>query len=139
MAKSYTRQLNEWVKQTGHSSKPDRNRVAFLAVKEDVREALEEGWSVKTIWTHMVEQERIGFGYDTFLAYVNRHVRASADPTAASAGRRPPTRLNDPQGQPPRAPKEAITPDRSVPATPYAPEPMSGFTFNAAPNREELI
>ncbi|MFC5461009.1 TraK family protein, partial [Massilia niabensis] len=92
MAKSYTKQLTEWVRQTRHSARRNRNRVAFTAVKNDVREALEEGWPVKTIWAHMVEQKRIECGYDTFLVYVKRHMATATEPPGASRSSQPPGR-----------------------------------------------
>ncbi|MFC5460752.1 TraK family protein, partial [Massilia niabensis] len=92
MDKSYTKQLTEWVAQTRHSARRDRNRVAFMAVKNDVREALGEGWPVKTIWAHMVEQKRIECGYDTFLAYVKRHMKATTEAPGPSRSSQPPGR-----------------------------------------------
>jgi hypothetical protein len=138
MAKSYNEQLAEWVRQRAQSGRHEKNHVAFLSVKEDVREALEQGWPVKTIWAHMVEQKRIGFGYDTFLIYVKRHVRPAAD----SAVRRrtegadaPPVALANP-------PVPGIAKSRVLRAPPQVrsgQDQLPGFTFNAAPNREELI
>jgi hypothetical protein len=138
MAKSYNEQLVEWVRQRTQSARHEKNRVAFLGVKEDVREALEQGWPVKTIWAHMVAQKRVGFGYDTFLTYVKRHVRAAAEPAAAHTARR--------CGTPPLAPV-GLAPSGSVankaPQAPMQVQPVQdqlpGFTFNAAPNREDLI
>jgi len=138
MAKSYTEQLAEWVRQRGQAAKADRNRVAFLAVKDDVREAMEEGWPVKTIWSHMVEQQRIGFGYDTFLAYVKRHVKGDVDTPRAdrsSVLSRPSLARKARALSPPKGESTPSRPDQNEHAT----APMSGFTFNAAPKREELI
>jgi hypothetical protein len=138
MAKSYNEQLAEWVRQRAQSGRHEKNHVAFLSVKEDVREALEQGWPVKTIWAHMVEQKRIGFGYDTFLIYVKRHVR----PAAESAVRR---RTKEPRAPPvapanPPAPGSAKSRASRVPVQAQpGQDQLPGFTFNAAPNREELI
>lgn len=137
MAKSYNEQLTEWVRQRTQSARHDRNRVAFLAVKEDVREALDQGWPVKTIWAHMIEQQRIGFGYDTFLVYVKRYVRPAAEP-AARRTRRPRAPRLGPGNLLPPGPTESETAHASVHAPPVE-DKLPGFTFNAAPNREELI
>jgi hypothetical protein len=138
MAKSYNQQLAEWVRQRTQSARHDKNRVAFLGVKEDVREALDHGWPVKTIWAHMVEQKRIGFGYDTFLVYVRRHVRTGAAPAAARGATGPsaaPLAPGDPS-----LPASAESQNSAARAqTPPAEDRLPGFTFNAAPNREELI
>lgn len=141
MAKSYNEQLAEWVRQRTESARHDRNLVAFLGVKEDVREALDLGWPVKTIWAHMVEQKRIGFGYDTFLIYVRRHVRPAAEPVpvpaAANRTKGPRTPCLVP-GDPPPGAAVSRTPRVPVQAPPVRGQ-LPGFTFNAAPNREELI
>ncbi|MEO8119392.1 MAG: TraK family protein [Rhodoferax sp.] len=49
--------------------------AAFLAVCNDVQEAIKVGFSVKTIWEHMREKNRISCGYETFLKYVNWHIK----------------------------------------------------------------
>jgi hypothetical protein len=140
MAKSYNEQLAEWVRQRTESARHDRNLVAFLGVKEDVREALDQGWPVKTIWAHMVDQKRIGFGYDTFLIYVRRHVRTAAEPVPAAAASRTkgPRAPRLVRGDPPPGAAESRTPRVPVQAPPVR-DQLPGFTFNAAPNREELI
>jgi hypothetical protein len=138
MAKSYTEQLAEWVRQKSQSARHDRNRVAFLAVKDDVNEALDQGWPVKTIWGHMVEQKRIGFGYDTFLVYVKRYLRSGVRSRGASSANAFLAQSVKPNAPPARRPKESATPDRTVQA-PHGQDQLPGFTFNAAPNREELI
>jgi hypothetical protein len=138
MAKSYNEQLAEWVRQRTQSARHEKNHVAFLSVKEDVREALEQGWPVKTIWAHMVEQKRIGFGYDTFLIYVKRHVR----PAEESAIRRKTEGPRAPLVAPANPPAPGSAKSR-VSRAPVQVQPgqdqLPGFTFNAAPNREELI
>jgi hypothetical protein len=138
MAKSYNEQLAGWVRQRAQSGRREKNHVAFLSVKEDVREALEQGWPVKIIWAHMVEQKRIGFGYDTFLIYVKRHVR----PAAESGVRRGSERPRAPQVVPATPPAPGAAKSRA-PRVPVHMQPgqdqLPGFTFNAAPNREELI
>ncbi|NIA56978.1 TraK family protein [Massilia sp. TW-1] len=137
MAKSYNEELAEWVRQRARSARHEKNRVAFLGVKEDVKEALEQGWPVKTIWTHMVEQKRIAFSYDAFLVYVKRHVRP-AEPAFVRKTQGPRALLVTPAGQRPPGSIESRASQASVHAQPVQ-DQLSGFTFNAAPNREELI
>jgi hypothetical protein len=137
MAKSYNEELAEWVRQRARSARHEKNRVAFLGVKEDVKDALEQGWPVKTIWTHMVEQKRIAFSYDAFLVYVKRHVRP-AEPAFVRRTQGPRTPLVTPAGRLPASSIDSRTPQAPVHALPIQ-DQLSGFTFNAAPNREELI
>lgn len=130
MAKTYPELLGEWVKRRD-STKRDTNLVAFLAVRDDVRQAVEAGYAIKTIWTHMHDAKRVTFGYDTFLNYVNRHIRQAAKESPASARAASSALAVEGQG-----------PGRSeIPPRPKMKEPdaMSGFTFNAAPKKEDLL
>lgn len=63
MNKRYPEQLAEWVKKKQSVKKRDRNLVMFQAVKEDVREAIAAGYSIRTIWEHMHEVQRVTIGY----------------------------------------------------------------------------
>ena len=76
MSKSYPELLGEWVKRR-ESSKREKNVVAFLAVRDDVKAALDAGFAVKTIWANMHEQQRVAFGYDSHPIEW-RHTRGSA-------------------------------------------------------------
>ncbi|MDN6888239.1 TraK family protein [Variovorax sp. CAN2819] len=83
MASKYTDELAAWVRRQDANGR-GRNLVAFLAVKPDVSAALAEGYSVKTIWTHMNATKRIEFGYETFLSYVHKQLKPARGKTAAS-------------------------------------------------------
>ena len=51
MAKTYTDELGEWVKKRKEKRpKQDLATVAFMAVLEDVKAAIEAGYAQKTIW-----------------------------------------------------------------------------------------
>lgn len=125
MAKSYPELLGEWVKRR-ESTQRDKNLVAFLAVRDDVRAAVDAGYAVKTIWANMSEAGRVKFGYDTFLNYTNRLIRK---PKAAAPSHTP-------------APTESVRPTPSIRKT----EPQktvrpvaTGFTFDSAPKKEDLL
>jgi hypothetical protein len=83
MASKYTDELAAWIRGQ-ESTGRGRNLVAFLAVKPDVAAALAEGYSVKTIWTHMNATKRIEFGYETFLNYVHKQVKPARGKAAAN-------------------------------------------------------
>src|SRR5574338_1427625 len=77
MAKNYTEELADWVsKRKAQRPRQDKNIVAFLAVKGDVKAALDAGYSMKTIWEHLHETGRIEYRYETFTLHVKRHIRA---------------------------------------------------------------
>lgn len=128
MAKSYPEQLGEWVKKR-QSTKRDKNLVAFLAVKNDVRAALDAGYAVKTIWANMLDTKRIEFGYDTFLNHVNRLIRRpQAARTTRTETKSTATANNDTKSK---------TSKKQKTTTP--PSSQAGFVFNPKPNKEDLF
>lgn len=134
MAKSYTEELAEWVsKRKAQRRRQDKNIVAFLAVKGDVKAALDAGYSMKTIWEHLREIGRIEYRYETFTLHVKRHIRAKP--------------LTEHQEQPaplepskPQAPAAATKPDQAQGEPRKTPPPsVGGFTFNATSKKEDLF
>ena len=133
MTKAYRELLGEWVKQR-ESTKRDKNLVAFLAVRDNVEEALEAGYSVTTIWTNMHGEKRVAFGYQTFLRYVNRYLRAGKKESVDELSSRP----ERPTFSTPARTGATIAPTEAVPQVKAA-DKVLGFTFNAAPKKEDLI
>jgi len=132
MTKTYSEQLGEWVKKK-ESTQRDKNLVAFLAVRDDVKMAVEAGYAVKTIWANMHELKRIEFGYDTFLNYVNRLIRRTQKNKPASSAEQKLAATIDYNDTPPKA-------DVNIPTEKMARQnTLPEFTFNPVPNREELI
>jgi hypothetical protein len=125
MKKRFSEQLGEWVKEK-KSRQRDKNLVAFLAVKADVQDALNEGYAVKTIWEYMVEKKRIEYGYETFLNYINRLIRRKGK------GGTPDNTKNE-QSSVTNTKEEPITTAKEQKST-----QISGFKFNPIPNKEEL-
>jgi len=124
MAKTYTDRLGEWV-QHRNSTRRDRNVVAFLTVRDDVASALDAGHAAKTVWTNLREAGRTEIGYDTFLNYIHRFIRQPDKPRPV------------PRQEARSKPKPAPAPDSPAP-TPRPPA-NAGFTFNAAPRKEDLL
>lgn len=76
MKKPYTDQLAEWVKKREKSRpRQDKGLVAFIAVKEDITEAIDAGYALKTIWEHLHETGKIPYRYETFLKHVKKHIK----------------------------------------------------------------
>jgi Family of unknown function (DUF5338) len=71
MEKSLSKRIAE---RTGLNpvSRNNKNRAAFLALKSDIQQAMEDGWPVKTIWETLQEEGKIPFSYQAFRGYVNR-------------------------------------------------------------------
>ena len=111
MDNSLSARIAERVKQ--HPASPrERNRAVFLALLPEIRQALDEGWAVITIWRTLHAEQKIGFSYQAFRLYVNKLILTPAR-----------TRPTSP----------------SLPREPGSAKGTSGFTFNPVPNKEELI
>lgn len=123
MAKRYTDQLAEWAKKR-EASRPrqDKNVVAFLAVRTDVKEAMDAGYALKTIWEHLHETKKIAYRYETFLRHVRRHIKQTPQPEI------PPADLKDNKAEAKTTKKEQEPPPS-----------VSGFRFDATPKKEDLI
>jgi|TARA_Y100000588_G_C14163062_1_gene885684 hypothetical protein len=89
-----------------------KNKVAFLALKDDIESALKDGWSKKAIWETLTLEEKISFSYKTFCLYVSRLI-------------------NTPNAQ------EKLREDKQREVKPK--NEIKGFTYNPVPNPEELF
>jgi hypothetical protein len=53
-------------------SRYGKNSAAFLAVRDDVKQAIDDGWPVKEIWRTLFEERKVSFSYEAFRKYVIR-------------------------------------------------------------------
>jgi len=87
-AQSFSKELGSWVtKQKSKNSHQDKHLVAFLAVKENVKEALDAGFSRKTIWKFFQENKQLECRYETFTRYVKRHLTEKLEEDAKGKAR----------------------------------------------------
>jgi len=82
---------------------------AFIALKPEIEQALEDGWTVKQIWNTLQHEERIKCSYQWFRTLVNRHI------------------FED------RKNSQRIDQSKSHP------NDHEGFRFNSATEKEELV
>lgn len=127
MAKSLSERIAERVAKR----KPNKralNLAAFLANKLDIEDALNDRWSVRSIWETLNNEGRITVSYQAFNNYVNKHIeRNNKRCTPVVAETEPVTiELNN------ETQTEAENNDVSV-------TKKSEFTFNSTPNKEDLI
>lgn len=128
MNKRYPEQLAEWVKKKQSVKKRDRNLVMFQAVKEDVREAIAAGYSIRTIWEHMHEVQRVTIGYHQFLKYTNQVIKKHQEK---------PTKEQITQTEPKKGGQPAHkTPENRTPKNPQKPQ---NFIFDPSPNKEDWL
>lgn len=131
MAKRYTEELAEWVKQRAATRpRQDKSLVAFLAVREDIHEAIDAGYALKTIWEHLHEKGKISYRYETFLKHVNKHIKGKKVHLTAPA--------KQPTSDRPLAATTQKTQSKVREAVIEKPK-TDGFSFNATPKKEELL
>jgi hypothetical protein len=102
-------------------SQSAKNRALFLALRSDIKQALDDGWPVKSIWETLQAEGKIACSYQAFRGYKNRLLAV------------PPAQLATP------SPKQANAAKRAVSKTAKTPNIPSGFTFNPIPNKEDLL
>ena len=107
--------------------------VMFLKVREDVREALVAGYSVKNIWARLREADRIQCSYSRFLFHVNC-MRGTGKPASGRAAARTVALAAGPEQLPERG--GASTAVRAQAGKPAA---TRGFVFNPVPDPENLM
>lgn len=54
-------------------SDENQNRAVFLGLRPEIRQAINDGWPIRTIWKTLHEEGTVTFGYDSFLRYT-RHL-----------------------------------------------------------------
>ncbi len=130
--------------------KHERNRIAFLACIEEIKEVLEGGWTIKDIWEALREEGRISYGYEVFRGYVKRMIPAqpakpatlekSVETTRSdSGGEGPPERLSakDPAATLSSAGENAV--NKGAGTKIAESEGIPTFKWNPNPNPEELF
>ncbi|MDX9885197.1 TraK family protein [Thauera sp.] len=130
---TFLEELAKWATGTRQTTKPRRKETmaVFLAVRQDVKEAIAAGYALKTIWEHMHETGRVSFRYETFLRHVRRHITNA-----------PPERPKLPV--PVKSEVQAKGSDESKPKALTEPKksgvPSVGrFNFDPTPKKEELL
>ena len=101
------------------ASRNARNLAAFLALRDEIQKALDDGWTVYQIWETLNAEEKIIASYNTFNNQVKRLILK---------------RKNQAPGE--NGPVSAFP----VPA-PNARQPVKppGFTFLSIPNKEDFL
>ncbi|OJW52836.1 MAG: hypothetical protein BGO67_00555 [Alphaproteobacteria bacterium 41-28] len=113
-SKNYLEELAAWVKKREVSrQRRDKNLVTVLALRADMKAAIGAGYTVKTIWEHLHETEKISCCYETFLKHIRQHITQVKE--------------SNPEQK------------AGVVTKPQAPTPLPGFTFNPIPKKEDLF
>lgn len=99
-----------------------QNKVAFLALKNEISEALEKGWSYTAIWETLFDEGSFTASYNTFRLYIVKYLN----------GQKPGYSFKDSLTY--RNKKAAV--NHTVIKKPAS---MPGFTYNPNPKIEDLI
>ena len=117
MQKDLSHRISQRVRDN-RSSRNARNQAAFLAQRDEISNALKDGWTVYQIWETLHAEQKIAASYNTFCGQVKRLIvkpeRAAYQHSAAASLPSPPRRL----------------------AKPNSP---NGFTFSSTPNDEDIL
>ncbi|QSQ62212.1 TraK family protein [Xanthomonas translucens] len=135
---SFPDELAAWIeKRAAKKRRQDAAAVAFLAVRGDVKAAMDSGYAVTTIYEYMRETGRVKCSYETFRKHVQRFIKAA--PAA-------PAPVPSPAADQAKGEKPAQQVGGSKAKKPKAPEPkkpesagIAGFNYNPKPNREDLL
>lgn len=106
------------------------NNALFLALKAEIKEAMDDGHNVFCIWETLHEEEKLKFSYETFRKYVKRIIHSPSDsakqqmdPVAINTG-------NTNTAQKSTKKEEVTQPKNSG---------IPGFVYNPIPNKEDLF
>lgn len=130
--KNYPAELTEWKKKQRQRNK--ETLVSFLAVRLDVKAAIDVGYALKTIWEHMHETGRVSFRYETFLRHVKRHITQAAVEQVKAAT---PGLTTEGKETNSARKTEILRPAQETKK--IDPSTAGSFTFNPKPNKEELL
>ncbi|HAT8830484.1 TPA: TraK family protein [Legionella pneumophila] len=101
-----------------------KNKVEFLALKEDISEALEKGWPMTAIWETLRDEGSFTASYNTFRLYILEYLNGQ---------------------KPGYSQKDSLAPKLQKPIKKHsvkksnANKEIKGFTYNPIPNIEELL
>lgn len=92
------------------------DKVKFIAMKEDIKEALVDGWSMNKIYEHLFfVEEKIQCSYPTFISYCKKYLDGG------------------------KVPREKLTLKKKRSGPTIVQTEIKGFDWNSEPNMDELV
>lgn len=74
--KNIEKELHDWLNTLKPASHPRARKLAsFLAIKQEIEAAIQQGYSVKAIWEFMTEKGKTTYCYQSFLGQVKKHIK----------------------------------------------------------------
>ena len=112
--KSLSERIAARIQQQSSASTAARNRSVFISLREDIQQAVTDGWSLLAIWQVLFDEQRVTFTYQAFRRYARQLIDS---PTV------------EPNYQSRHAAKPAQTPTATT----------RPFAFNPTPAKEHLL
>ena len=110
-----------------------KNRSAFLALRDDIKEAMTDGWALKQIYRTLHTQQKITCSYQTFVNYANELI---LNPKQVSKTTTSPSLVNQDTKQEKPEQKASLNNTENRIKKPPA---LPGFIFNPIAKKEDLI
>ena len=107
-----------------------KNRSAFLALRNDIKEAILDGWALKQIYRTLHTQQKISFSYQTFVNYAKELILKSKQAQNATKILNQCTKQETPE-------QKANLNDTETRIK--KPPELPGFIFNPIAKKEDLI
>lgn len=123
MSKSLTENIMT-SKQSQQRTNARKNKVEFLALREDISEALEKGWSITVIWETLRDEGSFTATYNTFRLYVLKYLN----------GQKPGYGYSQKEVNGQQSKRLAVNQDKEK-----RPITMPSFSFNPIPNLKVLL
>jgi len=129
MAKKLSERIAERAK-TKKQSRNAKNRAQFLAVRDELQEALDDNWTIKDLWETLHAEGSITFSYQAFRTHL-----LAWQTTAPQAIKEKPKPAADPTN-PGDGKKDQTTDNPKLHATE---KQNKGFIFDSSPKKEDYI
>ncbi|WP_296128935.1 TraK family protein [Pseudomonas sp. Ga0074129] len=84
--KSLSERIAARIQQQTDASTAARNRSVFISLREDIQQAVTDGWSLLAIWQVLFDEQRVTFTYQAFRRYARQLVD---NPASASSSEHP--------------------------------------------------
>jgi Family of unknown function (DUF5338) len=109
------------------------NRAAFLALRQDIKDAMADGWNVISIWETLYDEGKVSFGYEAFRKYVNRLILLPPSVVIA-------TETEEVRTQKEPEVETGLQSMKLLPKKTAAQPPQNGgFVFDPEPKKEDLF
>ena len=113
-------------KQQGTIGTGVRNRSLFLELREEIKEALDDGWAIKQIHRTLITKKKMSCSYPAFIRYVNSLILAQKG--KATVIKKDPKPAQQPIAQPAKQDEQQTQQTKP-----------KGFFINSSPKKEDYF